>query len=205
MRRGDWVRSFTVRLALAYLVLVIPWPGVDRAFSSLYRGTTNAVIGAVGLGEYLHLQSPKIPLPRGDVELAITKPSVGRLRIEHGSRDWGYLPLAAGLALILAIPSPWPKRVRSGCILMVLIVFFVLGRVGIASVYGLCQVQVLMWEPSTVKALGSLMMGFSATPVASFVVPVILWFLVLYRSFDLRVLSNETAPPDVRSVAGSDH
>lgn len=186
MRRGDWVRSFTVRLAIAYLVLVIPWPGVDRAFSSLYRGSTNALINTVGLGEYLHLQSPKISHPRGDAELAITKPSVGRLRIEHGSRDWGFLPLAAGLALIFAIPSPWPGRFRSGLLLMVLIVLFVVFRIALASVYGLGQVQVLSIGPKALEALGSFMMGFAATPVASFVVPVILWLFVLYRSFDLR-------------------
>lgn len=191
MPRGDWVRSFTVRLAIGYLVLVVPWPGVDRAFSSLYRGTTNALISAVGLGEYLHLQTPKISHPRGDVELAITKPSVGRLRIEHGSRDWGFLPLAAGLALIMAIPSPWPGRLRSGSLLLVLIAMFVVFRVAIASVYGLCQVQVFTLGPSAAKALSSFMMGFSATPVASYVVPVILWLVVLSRSFDMRVLASE--------------
>ena len=185
MLRRDWVRSFGIRLAIVYALLVIPWPGVEAGFSALYRGTTNALFTTVGLEKYLRLDVPAVYYPRGDVELTITNPQTqGRLRIEHGSRDWGFLPLAAGLALTLAIPPPWSGRVRSGIVLMGLIFLFVILRIGVASVYGLGSVRVVSMGPAVLKAIGSFMMGFSATPITSFVVPVILWLLMLYRSFD---------------------
>jgi hypothetical protein len=188
VRRGDWARAFAIRLAIAYVLLVMPWPGVEKGFSSLFRVTTNALFTAVGLGDYLELIVSASNHPRGDVVLASTKPTVGRLRMEFGSRDWAYLPLAAGLALIFAVPSPCPGRGRSGFLLMFLIVVFILLRIAVASVYGLGRVGVLSIDPGSLDALGSFMLGFAGTPVVSFAVPVILWLMVLYRSFDFGML-----------------
>lgn len=195
MIRRDWGRTFGIRLAIAYVLLVIPWPGVNKGFSALYRGSTNAVIGVVGLAEYLHMGAPAILHPRGDAELAVTNPQTGaRVRIEHGSRDWAYLSLAAGLALWLAIPPPWPSRLRSGMLLMGLIVLFVVLRIAVASVYGMGTMGVISMSPSVLKTMGNFMLAFSGTPVPSFVVPVILWLLVLYRSFDFGMATDSQGP-----------
>ena len=197
MLRRDWVRTFGIRLAIAYVLLVIPWPGVAGGFSALYRGSANILFGAMGLDQYLSMGEPAVHHPRGDAELAVTNPQTGaRVRIEHGSRDWAYLSLAAGLALLLAIPPPWPSRMRSGVLLMGMIVLFVTLRIAVASFYGLARMGVISISPEALKVMGNFMLAFSATPVASFVVPVILWLLVLYRSFDFGMQSNtESANP----------
>lgn len=190
----DWVRTFAIRLAIVYVLLVLPWPGVAKGFSTLYRGSANLLFGAVGLEEYFSMGIPAVPHPRGDVELAATNPQTrGRLRIEYGSRDWAFLSLAAGLALTLAVPSPWPGRLRSGVVLMGLIVLFVVVRIAVACIYGLGSVGAIGMNPGTLKVIGNVMLGFSATPIASFVVPVLLWLLVIYRWFDFGTLPKAEA------------
>jgi hypothetical protein len=185
MLRRDWVRTFVIRLAIVYVLLVLPWPGINSGFSTLYRSSSNLLFGVAGLGEYFHTGVPAVQHPRGDVELAVTNPQTGaRLRIEYGSRDWAYLSLAAGLALTLAVPSPWPGRLRSGILLMGLILLFVLARIAVAGIYGLGSLGAIRMSPAALKALGNFMLGFSATPISSFVVPVLLWLLVNYRWFE---------------------
>ncbi len=184
MIQRDTVRTFAIRLAVVYLLLVIPWPKTDVAFSAIYRGSANTLISALGLGDYLDLHPSPNHHPRGDIELTTTNPQTGKLlRIEYGSRDWGYLPLAAGLALLLAVPPPWPGRVRSGIVLVGLIILFLLARIAVAGLYGLGSVGVIAFGARSLEALGNLMLAFSATPVLTYVVPVLLWLLTLYRSF----------------------
>ncbi len=203
MVRRDWVRAFALRLAIVYVLLVCPWPGVEKGFSTLYRGTANLLFGATGLAEYFHMGVPAVLHPRGDVELAVTNPQTGaRVRIEYGSRDWAFLSLAAGAALTLAVPSPWPGRLRSGTVLMGLIFLFVVVRIAVAGVYGLGSVGAIGMNPAALKVTGNFMLAFSATPIASFVVPVLLWLLVLYRWFDLGIASKVDAQSNESRGAG---
>lgn len=193
MLRPDWARWFAIRLAVVYVLLVLPWPGVNIGFSSLYRRAANAAFGVMGVKEYLSMDVPSGHHPHEDVELAISNLQTGK-RGEVGffARDWAFLPLAVGIALTLAVPPPWPGRVRSGLILLGLIVLFVYLRIAVASVYGLCAVGVFPISPAALNILYSVMLGFSATPVVSFVVPVILWLLVLNRHFDSGIAFNRS-------------
>lgn len=206
MIRRETVRSFALRLAVIYLLLVIPWPKTDVAFSAIYQGSANLLIAALGLGDYLNLHPSPNHHPRGDIEFTTTNPQTGKLlRIEYGSRDWGYLPLAAGLALLLAVPPPWPGRVRSGIVLIGLIILFLLARIAVAGVYGLGSVGVIAFDVRTLEALGNLMLAFSATPVLTYVVPVLLWLLTLYRSlgFDFGASAKEGHPDADKSKDGA--
>ncbi len=206
MLRRDWVRIFAIRLAVVYVFLVLPWPKADSGFGAIYRGAVNVMLGSLRLESYLHLSEPPTHHPRGDVEIAAMNPQTGqRLRIEYGSRDWAFLPLAAGLALTLAVPPPWPGRVRSAFVLMGLIVLFIILRIAVASAYGLGTVGVFSISPASLKALGNFMLGFSATPIPSFVVPVILWLLVLYRSFDFGTAFRTDGQHSSQKAAGSAH
>jgi len=197
----SWAVRFAVRLAVAYCVLIAPWPGIDHAFGAAYRATGNGVSRLLGLCDYVEMGVPAVVVPRGDVEIIATNPQTGRrLRIEHGSRDWAYLPLAAGLSLVLAIPAPWPRRLRALGVLLVCISFFVLMRVALASFYGLAALQVFSFSSQALDAIGKLMVGFCATPIASYVVPVIVWLVVLCRYHELLgFFSNDAVPMQEKS------
>jgi hypothetical protein len=194
MLRRDWVRTFGIRLAIVYVLLVLPWPGINSGFSALYRGSANLLFGIAGLENYFHMGVPAVQHPRGDVELVASNPQTGaRLRIEYGSRDWAFLSLAAGLALTLAVPSPWPGRLRSGVLLMGLMLLFLVVRIAVAGIYGLGSVGAISMSPVALKLMGNFMLAFSATPISSFVVPVLLWLLVICRWFDFGILSRMEA------------
>jgi len=185
MARHDLALRFSIRLVLIYVLLVMPWPGVGPGFAAVYRGTVNSLAWVFRLDRHLHVSSTPDQASRGDTVLATTNPQTeARIRIEHGSRDWGYLPLAASLALVLAVPSPWPRRIRAGVLLMVLTLLFVGLRIAIAALYGLSSVGVVALGEGMRKWIGQLMLAFSATPVNSFVAPILLWLLVLYWTYD---------------------
>lgn len=194
MLRTDLIRRFVFRLALTYLLLILPWPGVERAFSWLYRGTANVALRIVGAGEYVYVGVPAVFHPRGDVEIQLRNPHSDRkVRIEYSSRDWAYLSLAAAIALIVAVPPPWPLRWRAGILMVILFLLFAGLRIAVGAFYGLASVQAISIGEGTRRAAGLVMMGFSATPVNSFVIPILLWVLVLYWNYDWTLLhSTET-------------
>jgi len=185
MPRHNPALRFAIRLVVIYVLLVMPWPGVGSGFSALYRSAINSLAWVLGLGDHLHVSVPPDQHPRGDAELATINPATGqRLRIEHGSRDWGYMPLAASLALVLAVPAPWPRRLRAAVFLTVLTLLSVALRIAIAALYGLGSVGVINLGEAMRKGIGQVMLAFSATPVNSFVVPIMLWLLVLHWTYD---------------------
>lgn len=191
MSRRELIRWFGIRLAISYLLLVLPWPGWGAAFSMAYRGASNFAFRVTGVGEYLYMGVPAVFHPRGDVEMAMKNPSTGQVvRMEFSSRDWAYLSMAASVALILAIPGRWPKRYAAGGILILLTSAFCGLRIVMGAIYGLTSVGVFNASEGTRRILGSIMMGFSATPINSFVVPILLWLVVLYWTYDWKSLQQ---------------
>lgn len=204
MSPRSWVLRFALRLAVVYTILIIPWPGSRTAFREAYRAASTTVSKVVGLGDYLAMVGPAVVSTKGDVAWAVTNPQTGlRVRIEHGSRDWAYLPIAAAMALGLAVPSPWPGRWKALVVLGISIAAFLLIRLAVAAIYGLASVQVFSVSPSSLDWIGKVFMGVCATPVASYVVPVILWLMVMYRYHDLSIFFTTLEIREPRMNRGS--
>lgn len=204
MSPRSWVLRFALRLAVVYTILIIPWPGSRTVFREAYRAVSTTVSKVVGLGDYLAMVEPAVFSPKGDVAWAATNPQTGlRVRIEHGSRDWAFLPIAAAMALGLAVPPPWPGRGKALVVLGVSIAAFLLVRLAIAAIYGLASVQVFAVSPSTLDRISKVFMGVCATPIASYVVPVILWLFVMYRYHDLSFFFGVLETKEPRMNRGS--
>lgn len=189
MLRSDIIRLFGIRLAISYLLLVLPWPGVGQGFSAIYRGTSNSIFRMIGLEDYVRLDTPAKFHPRGDVEMVLHNPHTGNiLRMEYSSRDWAYLSIAASLALIIAVPRPWPTRFSAGGLLLTLTLLFVGLRVAVGAFYGLASLHAFSASDGIRRVAGFVLMSFSATPINSFVIPILLWLLVLYWTYDWQLL-----------------
>jgi hypothetical protein len=113
-------RRWAIRLAVALVLLLSPWPGVGRGFAAIFSGYANVVVAAGGLG--------------GDARPRFSLPPQGQARAEDGgawavrlaasgaddsdtgllldTRILGYTPLAVALALVAASRLPRRRRLR---------------------------------------------------------------------------------------------
>jgi hypothetical protein len=119
MLLGITPRSALTFAALA-LVLLAPWPRYGRAVSALFGGFANAVVEVTGAGGDAE---PRFSIAgRGPssadandwtVWLAATRgPAAAQPPMPLETRILGYTPLALLLALTIASPASWRRRVK---------------------------------------------------------------------------------------------
>ena len=129
---------FAVLVVLFYTLLMVPWPGLERGYASVFRAGGDVVFSrfwfwSSGNVRFLDLLSPtlvtdlataighdlpphaKVAQPEGVKDTLMVlmnsaKPgTVGQLRT--GSRYIAYEPMSAVIALSLATPIVWRRRV----------------------------------------------------------------------------------------------
>jgi hypothetical protein len=117
----------------------------------------------------------------------------------------GYRPTAFAVALILATPVPWRRRVWALLWGLLLINIFVAFRVGLWPLlfFSHPSIAVVTLGPSTRTVLEKLFLVFYRAPEMHYIVPAFVWLLVTFRRDDLqRMLTRggwkagpETAKP----------
>jgi hypothetical protein len=178
---------FSLRLLLCYAVLIFPWPGLKQAYGALFRSAANAVVSPLVSTGKVEFVPAQVPNEAWDLEMRMSVPSSSRSwHAEYSSRAWGYLPTAAVIALIVATPIPWRRRIIALASGLLLIHVFIALRVAIAIAYGFSwgtdgEVGIL---PRAVIEV--LLQTVSASPVTSFVAPILVWVLVAFQAGDLR-------------------
>lgn len=107
---------------------------------------------------------------------------------EHSPRLSGYLPTVEFIALALATPIAWRRRLVGLAIGAALVQVFVTLRIWIALTYWfstpdtpwrMYELRPLVW-----KTLSLAQEAINVAPVASFAVPALLWLIVLFRPAD---------------------
>ncbi len=182
------IAGFVFRLVLFYGLLVAPWPGLQQAYSTVYRGACNAIFGSFGSGGVVRFGPSAKGRPGTHAEITVRNvrsPTVATT--SHSIRFTGYLPAAEVLALILATPIPWSRRWKALVWGMILVNGFVLLRVWITLLYWFSRDQPwALYHPSPFwsKFIGGLFEFASVSPACSFVVPVLIWILVSLRDSD---------------------
>jgi hypothetical protein len=124
-----------------------------------------------------------------DVEMHMKNPGKPqRWHVEYSSRGWGYLPTAAIVALIVATPLPWSRRWIALAAGLVLVHIFIALRIAALLLYGMYWGGAIQLSEMQAKAAEVILHGFSNSPVATFVVPVVIWLLVTFRRSDLEAI-----------------
>jgi len=129
---------FAILVVVFYSLLMIPWPGLERGYAGIFRAGGDAMFTRfwswpAGNVRFLDLYSPtltkdlaaaighdlppnaKIAQPEGEKDTVMImmnrdKPgTIGQLRT--GSRYIAYVPIAAVIALSLATPFVWWRRI----------------------------------------------------------------------------------------------
>ena len=129
-----------------------------------------------------------------DVEIKIKNPNQpGRWNVEYGSYNCAYLPTAAIFALILATPLPWSRRWLAMTLGFVLVHLFIALRVAVVPLYVMYVGGAIQRSEAQVRVAGVVLEGFANSPVATFVVPVVIWLLVTFRRSDLEAVLPRSA------------
>jgi hypothetical protein len=176
------------RLLLFYGLFVVPRPLVAHHYAALFREGANGLIGPSREGLVIRFRSMETDVRGRDVQLFLQQVDTSRFwTTPISSRMQGYLPTAEVLALILATPIPWKRRLWAliGGVLIVHV--FIAVRVLSAIAYSLNTAQLgtfsdlsPFWRDVVFKIDEIL----TTVPTTTFVVPVFVWILVTFRRGD---------------------
>lgn len=190
---------FALRLLLVYGLFITPWPGLKSGYGSLFRTCGNGLLHASGFRGIVEFRPPTEYHVDWDVEMHMKNPKTQeRWHVEYSSRGWGYLPTAAFVALILATPLAWSRRWIALTMGLVFVHLFIALRVGSVLLYGMYWGGAIQLGEVQAKAAYVMLEGFSNSPVATFVVPVVIWLMVTFRRSDLEAILPRSAAEDTR-------
>jgi len=201
MPSGKALTLFLVQFAAIYGLLIAPWPGWRAAYGRGFREMVGAAFACetgptiVRFGPAEHPPRPEIDLEivfarRAEIDASGHAP-VRILGLD--TRGVGWIPTALLLALVVATPLPWVRR---------LLLLFA-GGVGV-HVYLLAVVAFYLWNQSAGLApisflpfwspLGDFLEEtFVGQMGPSFVVPVLIWLLALVAVCRLPNMQTGTA------------
>jgi hypothetical protein len=183
--------GFVVRFLIVYALLMIPWPGLEQAYSAVFRMGANVTYGLFGGDVGIRFRPPKEGEGEADAEITLSKRHGNAMATRHiptQARHLGYRPTAVAVALLLATPNPWRRKWR-GLFWGLLAVHVFIGlRVGLLLIEALSQdtaVQAFtlssFWDAVLSRAIPALVRA----PAGSYIVPILIWLLVSFRASDL--------------------
>jgi hypothetical protein len=187
MLRRRYVVAFLLQFAALYGLLIAPWPGWRAAYGRFFRGLTGAVFASDGGPTIVRFRPAEKP-PRPEIYLEILLAqraeidAAGNARtrvLGLDTRAVGWVPTALLVALIAATPLPWSRRWRA----------LLTGGLLVHG-YLLVLVACYLWNESAgmvpvsflpfVSPLGEFLEETFVSQIGpSFVVPTLIWFLVV--------------------------
>ena len=221
LTRDQWKAALRPILRFAGLfvlimgLLAIPWPGVQEMYSSALRKTGAWTMGSLGpkavvLFYEIPIQrssSVDISMNVGDRTMVRKNGTLPTVNQTFSSRYIAYLPTAFLMALILATPLPWRRRLWSFLIGFVLIHLFIAAEIFLMILYLFNHTEWLsLFKLGSfgVKILDALWNIFIYQIAARFFIPVMIWILVSFRAGDLNQMLGEAVKPSAGSRSDRD-
>ena len=193
MRRRSRIGRYLAAFSLLYVLLLLPWPGLNAAYGRFFRFLGNAAFGSQGPERIVTFAPSPSAAMIVPVRVTLANPAradpEGRAPariVDLDARGIGWVPTALFSALVVATPIPWRRRFVALGLGMLLIHAFILFSVGAYLMNPAATIALVKLGP-VVKAVFD---GLGETLVtqlgASFVVPALLWILLAFRASDWR-------------------
>lgn len=121
-RSPDRLLGFFLGVAVIYLLLVVPWNGWKETYADYFRSLANGIFGVSTEERTLRFDLNHGILQPLSLDTDITvnnRDMIGpdghpyAMHIGIDSREVGWLPMALFLALVLATPVSWPRRIAA--------------------------------------------------------------------------------------------
>lgn len=192
------IARFFVYLAVVYGLLIIPWPGVNRAYMTFFRVAGNLVfhsIGPAGIVRFENESPPDNPWATRVTFKNLRTGAVGhqdRCNARHG-----YLMCSLVAALIVATPVPWSRKWKSLLLGLLLANVILLLSMWISLTDVFCGPPPLgQYAPSSFwrSVLDVALNILTLSPEVPFAVPTLIWPLVTLRPSDARRWLDQGKP-----------
>ncbi len=178
--------GFLLRFLVLYLVLMMPWPGVETAYRAVFAKGGALLYG--NLGEYYDVTTVEAATDaKGpDVVIVVPRRDMDKL-VELGisSREVGYLASVVVVSLMLATPVAWRRRLWILGLGFALTCLFVIVRLLALVVYTrMADADILNGavEPGAYQeAIAAVAKFIGFGQPMSYIVPIIIWILVAVR------------------------
>lgn len=176
---------FALKCALAYCLLIAPWPGWHELGTRLFRTSASTALTTLGTEGQVRFRAPTDVSqrhgPLTSVVLFVPDPPRRKVMLVINTHRKGFLPAALLCALWLATRVTWRQRLLCLGVGLVTLQAVLLGRVWLELVSLSGQENGLV-EGVSSKAAGLL---HAASPVfyhailPNFALPVLIWWLAL--------------------------
>jgi len=193
------ILSFVLWLALFYGLLITPWPGMKRTYAGYFQSLGNILFARHDGPRRTRFQ----PLDNRDrawpdnFDTAILignryalndqgKPKVFLLAVDAWQMGW--TPTAFLVALVLATPISWQRRLWSLLLSLLCVHSFILLTVGISIWNESTRISLVTLTPFW-KAIANQVEDLALDPVGpSFFAAALIWILVSFRRQDFTCL-----------------
>ncbi|MHC5108276.1 MAG: hypothetical protein ACYTHJ_00180 [Planctomycetota bacterium] len=204
----------SVLLAGAVYLAFVLLPGLRPAYRELYRGMATSCFSEVGPEGTTRFRIPnsqdvrpandpeevmvdltrtttryQVVTTEDDKQQQIPIVDGGSAKVVVPTGRIGYVPFVALIALTVAAPVPWRRRIQGLLIGGILINAFIMFRTWLMLLYFFSRptsLQQYYWSGWTTDAVAELYEFFYVSPTCSFLVPVIIWAAVTLRPAELK-------------------
>lgn len=190
---------FLLAFAVWYAVLIIPWPGWNEIYGNYFRWLGQTTLGGTHGDRIVRFEKTKEPIRPGlttTILIANRKQFSPDGRgpiypLQAETRSIGWMPTAFLIALVLATPVPWGRRLVSLTVGLLLVNAYVVFCLGIWIWHSSKKAQLVSFAPLTEAIAGGLEYTLITQLGATFAVPVVIWLLVTFRKGDFDLLWDE--------------
>jgi 4-amino-4-deoxy-L-arabinose transferase-like glycosyltransferase len=187
------VLGFVGRFALVYLLLTIPWPGWNGAYSHYFQALCRTIFAPEDGKRLLTITPYQDPNPFHQIDTRITlsnhdllnQPKGSTAYLDLDTRSIGWVPTALTAALILATALPWRRRAWALFWGLFWIHVFIIFSVSVHIWYNSEKVSLVTFSPIGETIAEGLDYTLLVQLGVSFSMPVLIWILVTFRRKDV--------------------
>jgi hypothetical protein len=190
------LRGFLLRFALLFGLLILPWPGWHQAYGAYFRAFAQRVFEEHDGQRRMAFAPVAAPGDPFDTRISMGNRALldadGKgllMRTEVDSRSIGWIPTALTLALIVATPIAWSRRIPALAAGLVLVHVFIALTLQTWIWDNSPGVSLLTLSASSKWVADQLQFAFLNQLGASFTVPVLIWVVVTFQRQDVRLAS----------------
>lgn len=195
------VAAFFIKLCVIYGVWLAAWPWTQNVYRAFFRQVGQSLLHKVGnTGRVKFTNMDQVERER-DTLMILENTAFTKQHEENpvSARYLGYLPTGFTIALVLATPTPWHRRLWSLFLGVILIQLFITFQLWLGVLWrfsGPATDSFFIYHPGTFwrGALDVLRKVLAMSPVTAYIAPVFIWLLVSFRVEDLtRILGGRAA------------
>jgi hypothetical protein len=186
------IAKFALLFAATYTILIIPWPGFDPMYGNYFRAFGAMVFSHEGRQEVTFAPSVLPPAPNLDTKISLGNRDLGandgkliHVQTDFDSRSIGWVPTALTVALIVATPIPFRRRLGALAGGLVLVHAFILLTLQSWIWNNAAAVGLATYSDFGKQIADALSYSLMDQIGASFSIPVLIWILVTFRRQDL--------------------